>query len=155
MKFRPDAVAQDAVAGCWRRSFGCLPLRIGRTRVAFGRGNAACGPMKTANSRISGRHAQGRGGSSDPSRGVLIHFAHDRDSTDQPFCADRSTGQDATEWHPLLVAMLRFALDPAFRVEAEVSLGKPPLRVDILLVRREGGKIPEAACRTLRPWRGS
>ena len=45
--------------------------------------------------------------------------------------------------------MLRFALDPAFRVEAEVSLGKPPLRLDILLVRREGGKIPEAALQDL------
>ena len=59
------------------------------------------------------------------------------DETDRP-------GKTRTEWHPLLVAMLRFALDPAFRVEAEVSLGKPPLRLDILLVRREGGKIPEA-----------
>ncbi len=64
------------------------------------------------------------------------------DETDRP-------GKTRTEWHPLLVAMLRFALDPAFRVEAEVSLGKPPLRLDILLVRREGGKIPEAALQDL------
>jgi hypothetical protein len=66
-----------------------------------------------------------------------------------PLAQTDRPGKTRTEWHPLLVAMLRFALDPAFRVEAEVSLGKPPLRVDILLVRREGGKIPEAALQDL------
>ncbi len=47
-------------------------------------------------------------------------------------------------WHPLLVRMLRFALDSAFRVNEEVSVGKLPLRLDILLVRQEGGQISEA-----------
>ncbi len=53
-------------------------------------------------------------------------------------------GKTRTMWHPLLVRMLRFALDSAFRVDEEVSVGKLPLRVDILLVRQEGGQISEA-----------
>ena len=53
-------------------------------------------------------------------------------------------GKTRTMWHPLLVRMLRFALESAFRVDEEVSVGKLPLRVDILLVRQEGGQISEA-----------
>ena len=53
-------------------------------------------------------------------------------------------GKTRTMWHPLLVRMLRFALGSAFRVDEEVSVGKLPLRVDILLVRQEGGQISEA-----------
>jgi hypothetical protein len=45
--------------------------------------------------------------------------------------------------------MLAFALDPAFKVEQDVSVGRLPLRVDILLIRREGGQLSEAAMREL------
>jgi len=39
--------------------------------------------------------------------------------------------------------MLDFVLASAFKVEEEVSVGRMPLRVDILLVRREGGQLSE------------
>ncbi len=58
-------------------------------------------------------------------------------------------GKTRTWWHPLLVRMLGFALDSAFKVEQEVSVGKLPLQVDILLIRREGGQLSEAAVREL------
>ena len=45
--------------------------------------------------------------------------------------------------------MLDFALASAFKVEQEVSVGKLPLRVDILLIRREGGQLSEAKSREL------
>ena len=45
--------------------------------------------------------------------------------------------------------MLGFALDSAFKVEQEVSVGKLPLHVDILLIRREGGQLSEVAAREL------
>ena len=50
----------------------------------------------------------------------------------------------ATMWHPLLVRILDFTLGSAFSVREEVSVGKVPLRVDILLIRREAGKLSEA-----------
>ena len=58
-------------------------------------------------------------------------------------------GKTRTWWHPLLVRMLGFALDSAFKVEQEVSVGKLPLRVDILLIRREGGQLSEVGAREL------
>ncbi len=64
--------------------------------------------------------------------------------TDVPQSDSSQPGKTRTMWHPLLVRMLRFALDSAFRVNEEVSVGKLPLRVDILLVRQEGGQISEA-----------
>lgn len=48
-----------------------------------------------------------------------------------------------------LVRMLAHTLDPAFKVEEEVSVGKVPLRVDILLIRREGGQLSEVMARDL------
>ena len=53
-------------------------------------------------------------------------------------------GKTRTWWHPLLVRMLGFALDSAFKVEQEVSVGELPLQVDILLIRREGGSSPKS-----------
>ena len=64
--------------------------------------------------------------------------------TDVQQCDSPEPGKTRTMWHPLLVRMLRFALESAFRVDEEVSVGKLPLRVDILLVRKEGGQISEA-----------
>ena len=60
------------------------------------------------------------------------------DRGDQP-------GKTRTWWHPLLARMLDFALASAFKVGDEVSVGKMPLRVDILLVRREEGQLSEAS----------
>ena len=45
--------------------------------------------------------------------------------------------------------ILTFALDSAFKVEQEVSVGKMPLRVDILLIRREDGRLSEARTRDI------
>jgi hypothetical protein len=53
-------------------------------------------------------------------------------------------GKTRTPWHPLLARLLDFALSSAYTVVPEVHVGKMPLRVDILLVRREGGELPEA-----------
>ncbi len=64
--------------------------------------------------------------------------------TDVQQSGSSQPGKTRTMWHPLLVRMLRFALDSAFRVDEEVSVGKVPLRVDILLVRQEDGQISEA-----------
>ena len=38
--------------------------------------------------------------------------------------------------------MLDYTLGSAYSVREEVSVGKMPLRVDILLIRREGGQLP-------------
>lgn len=42
-------------------------------------------------------------------------------------------GKLRTMWHPLLVRMLDYTLGSAYSVREEVSVGKMPLRVDILL----------------------
>ncbi len=60
-----------------------------------------------------------------------------------------AAGKTRTKWHPLLVRLLTVTLDSAFKVEQEVSVGKMPLRVDILLIRREGGQLSEAKTRDI------
>ena len=50
-------------------------------------------------------------------------------------------GKLRTMWHPLFVRMLDYTLGSAYSVREEVSVGKMPLRVDILLIRREGGQL--------------
>ena len=52
-----------------------------------------------------------------------------------------------TWWHPLLVRLLDFSLAKAYAVRDEVLVGKLPLRVDILLIRREAGELSEASRR--------
>ena len=51
--------------------------------------------------------------------------------TQQPGSSEHGDqpGKTRTWWHPLLARMLAFALDSAFKVEQEVSVGKLPLRV--------------------------
>ncbi len=49
----------------------------------------------------------------------------------------------------LISADAGLALDSAFKVEQEVSVGKLPLQVDILLIRREGGQLSEIGMREL------
>ncbi len=58
-------------------------------------------------------------------------------------------GKVRTIWHPLLVRLLTVTLGSAFKVEQEISVGKMPLQVDILLIRREGGELSEADARDL------
>jgi len=62
--------------------------------------------------------------------------------------ADRP-GKTRTWWHPLLVRLLDFLLAKAYAVRDEVLVGKLPLRVDILLIRRETGELSEASRRDL------
>jgi hypothetical protein len=52
-------------------------------------------------------------------------------------------GKIRTLWHPLLARLLDFALSSAYAVQTEVLVGKMPLRVDILLIRREKGELSE------------
>jgi hypothetical protein len=49
-----------------------------------------------------------------------------------------------TLWHPLLERLLTFSLSSAYTVQGEVLVGKMPLRVDILLIRRLGTELPDA-----------
>jgi hypothetical protein len=69
--------------------------------------------------------------------------------SDEPLSDSPAPGKTRTMWHPMLVRMLTFALESAFAVEQEVSVGKLPLRVHILLIRREGGQISEAGARIM------
>ena len=54
-----------------------------------------------------------------------------------------------TMWHPLFVRMLDYTLATAFTVCEEVSVGRMPLRVDILLIRRENGRLSEVHAREI------
>ena len=62
--------------------------------------------------------------------------------------ADRP-GKTRTWWHPLLARLLDFELATGYAVWDEVLVGKLPLRVDILLIRREAGELSEASRRDL------
>jgi hypothetical protein len=64
------------------------------------------------------------------------------DRTDRP-------GKTRTWWHPLLARLLDHVLATAYTVREEVLVGKLPLRVDILLIRREAGQLSEAGRRDL------
>ncbi|MCL4203447.1 MAG: hypothetical protein KJ000_13170 [Pirellulaceae bacterium] len=58
-------------------------------------------------------------------------------------------GKRRTWWHPLLVRVLNFELSSAYEVQDELLVGKMPLRVDILLIRRASGQVSEGARRDL------
>ena len=73
---------------------------------------------------------------------IDVQQADSSDRGDRP-------GKVRTIWHPLLVRLLTVTLGSAFKVEQEISVGKMPLRVDILLIRREGGELSEADARDL------
>jgi hypothetical protein len=64
----------------------------------------------------------------------------DKGSTD---CEERpdQPGKIRTWWHPLLARLLDHALATGYRVLEEVVVGKLPLRLDILLIRREAGQL--------------
>ena len=56
--------------------------------------------------------------------------------------ADRP-GKTRTWWHPLFARLLEQVLSTAYTVREEVLVGKLPLRVDILLIRREARLLSE------------
>ena len=70
------------------------------------------------------------------------HRTPDLERTDRP-------GKTRTWWHPLLVRLFDHALASAYTVRDKVLVGKLPLRVDILLIRREAGELAEASRRDL------
>ena len=67
---------------------------------------------------------------------------------DSPGHADRP-GKIRTWWHPLLARLLDYELATAYAVGDEVLVGRLPLRVDILLIRRQAGQLPETSRRDL------
>ena len=68
--------------------------------------------------------------------------------TQQPDPSERP-GKTRTWWHPLLARLLDHELATAYTVWEEVLVGKLPLRVDILLIRREEGQLSESHLREL------
>lgn len=63
--------------------------------------------------------------------------------------ASGEPGKTRTWWHPLLARLLDHVLGTAYTVREEVPVGKLPLRVDLLLLRREAGRLSEAGRRDL------
>jgi hypothetical protein len=58
-------------------------------------------------------------------------------------------GKMRTWWHPLLAGFLRWQLGEHYEVREEVPVGKKPLQIDILLLHKTQGELPEAARRML------
>src|ERR1700730_9672847 len=58
-------------------------------------------------------------------------------------------GKIRTWWHPLLANMLRWQLGSHYEVREEVPVGKKPLQIDLLLLHREQGELPETVRRIL------
>ncbi len=56
-------------------------------------------------------------------------------------------GKIRTWWHPLLANMLRWQLASHYEVQEEVLVGKKPLQIDLLLLHREQGELPESVRR--------
>jgi hypothetical protein len=63
--------------------------------------------------------------------------------------SDERPGKIRTWWHPLLASLLRWQLGDHYGLQEEVPVGQKPLQIDILLLRREKGNLPEAARRLL------
>jgi hypothetical protein len=70
------------------------------------------------------------------------------DAESSPDAAD-SPGKRRTWWHPLLVRLLEWVLRDSCEVRDEVSVGRMPLRIDIVLIRRLEAALPEMAYRDL------
>jgi hypothetical protein len=58
-------------------------------------------------------------------------------------------GKLRTWWHPLLAAFLRWQLGSHYQVQEEVPVGKKPLQIDILLLRKTQGELSEEARKIL------
>jgi hypothetical protein len=60
----------------------------------------------------------------------------------------RRSGRARTWWHPLLAQLLRYVFGTACEVREEVSVGRMPYRLDMVVVRGQGA-LPEQASREL------
>jgi hypothetical protein len=58
-------------------------------------------------------------------------------------------GKTRTWWHPLLVRLLQHELSGAYDVREEVPVGKVPLRLDVVLIRRGQQQLSADAARKL------
>src|SRR5437763_3014514 len=58
-------------------------------------------------------------------------------------------GKIRTWWHPLLAGFLRWLLGRSYQLHEEVPVGKKPLQIDILLLRKAEGELPPEARRML------
>ena len=58
-------------------------------------------------------------------------------------------GKVRTWWHPLLAGFLRWQLGSHYQIQEEVPVGQKPLQIDVLLLRKEQGELPEEARRVL------
>jgi hypothetical protein len=58
-------------------------------------------------------------------------------------------GKVRTWWHPLLANLLRWQLGSHYHLEEEVPIGKKPLQIDLLLLLKEQGELPDSARRIL------
>jgi hypothetical protein len=63
--------------------------------------------------------------------------------------SDERPGKIRTWWHPLLASLLRWQLADHYELQEEVPVGRKPLQIDLLLLRREKGDLPESARRLL------
>jgi hypothetical protein len=54
-------------------------------------------------------------------------------------------GKIRTWWHPLLASLLRWQLGSHYHLEEEVPVGQKPLQIDILLLQKEQGELPQSA----------
>jgi hypothetical protein len=63
--------------------------------------------------------------------------------------AGNKPGKIRTWWHPLLAGFLRWQLGSHYHLEEEVPVGQKPLQIDVLLLRKEEGELPEHARRVL------
>jgi hypothetical protein len=60
-----------------------------------------------------------------------------------------ASGKIRTWWHPLLAALLRWQLGSHYHLDEEVPVGQKPLQIDILLLRKELGELPQSARQVL------
>src|SRR5436853_3119681 len=58
-------------------------------------------------------------------------------------------GKIRTWWHPLLANLLRWQLGSHYHLEEEVPVGQKPLQIDILLLLKGQGELPERARQVL------
>lgn len=62
---------------------------------------------------------------------------------------DTRPGKIRTWWHPLLANFLRWQLGSHYHLEEEVPVGRKPLQIDVLLLRKLQGELPAHALQVL------
>ncbi len=66
-----------------------------------------------------------------------------------PPAPESKPGKIRTWWHPLLANFLRWQLGSHFKLEEDLLVGRMPLKIDILLLRRIQGDLPPHAQQVL------